>query len=79
MLPFLRIENVVRFRFAHRGRCLARVEGVEEPVNLERGDPVIILQDAAHTLNGRYDQNRCSAHEALFLQSPSRHAIQSAD
>ncbi len=43
-------ENVSRFHYAHRGRCYAVVEGVDEPVLLEQGDLVIITRGAAHTL-----------------------------
>lgn len=43
-------ENVSRFHFAHRGRCLVRVEGVETPALLEQGDLIIITRGARHTL-----------------------------
>ncbi|WP_261843172.1 AraC family transcriptional regulator [Aliamphritea ceti] len=43
-------EDVSRFHFAYRGRCLARVAGVAEPVLLEQGDLIIITRGAAHTL-----------------------------
>lgn len=43
-------ENVARFHFAHRGRCLARVDPEREPVQLEQGDLIIITRGAAHTL-----------------------------
>ena len=43
-------ENVARFHFAHKGRCLVRVEPDQDPVLLEQGDLVIIPRGAAHTL-----------------------------
>ncbi|MDW3182559.1 AraC family transcriptional regulator [Roseobacter sp.] len=43
-------ENVARFHFAHRGRCLVRVDGVADPVDLAQGDLVIIPHGAAHDL-----------------------------
>ncbi len=43
-------QNVSRFHFAHRGRCLVRINPEEEPIQLEKGDLVIITRGAAHTL-----------------------------
>ncbi len=43
-------ENVARFHFAHKGRCLVRIEQEEDPVLLEQGDLLIIMRGAAHTL-----------------------------
>jgi AraC-like DNA-binding protein len=43
-------ENVSRFHFAHRGRCLVRIKPDEDPVRLEQGDLVIITRGASHTL-----------------------------
>jgi AraC family transcriptional activator of mtrCDE len=43
-------ENVSRFHFAHRGRCLVRIRQDEDPVRLEQGDLVIITRGAGHTL-----------------------------
>ncbi len=43
-------QNVSRFHFAHRGRCLVRIDPNEEPVQLEKGDLVIITRGVAHTL-----------------------------
>ena len=43
-------ENVSRFHFAHRGRCLVRINPDEDPVRLEQGDLVIITRGAGHTL-----------------------------
>ncbi|MEM7067868.1 MAG: AraC family transcriptional regulator [Pseudomonadota bacterium] len=43
-------ENVARFHFAHRGRCLVRVEQRDPPVLLEQGDLIIITRGASHTL-----------------------------
>ena len=43
-------ENVARFHFAHKGRCLIRVGKDQSPVLLEQGDLVIIMRGAAHTL-----------------------------
>ena len=43
-------EQVSRFHFAHRGRCLVRVNENEEPVRLEQGDLIIITAGAGHTL-----------------------------
>ena len=43
-------ENVARFHFAHKGRCLVRVEADRPPVLLEQGDLIIIMRGAAHTL-----------------------------
>lgn len=42
--------KVSRFHFAHQGRCLVRISGVDQPVTLEQGDLIIITQGAAHTL-----------------------------
>ncbi|MEM7293316.1 MAG: AraC family transcriptional regulator [Pseudomonadota bacterium] len=43
-------ENVSRFHFAHRGRCLVRVASMENTVLLEQGDLIIIMRGATHTL-----------------------------
>lgn len=43
-------ENVARFHFAHRGRCLVRVQGKADPVPLEQGDLLIVPRGAAHRL-----------------------------
>ena len=43
-------EKVSRFHFAHRGRCLVRVNKHIDPVLLEQGDLVIIPRGAPHTL-----------------------------
>ena len=43
-------ENVARFHFAHKGRCLVRIEPAKPPVLLEQGDLVIITRGASHTL-----------------------------
>lgn len=43
-------ENVARFHFARRGRCLVRVNVAEPALVLEQGDLVIITRGAAHTL-----------------------------
>ena len=43
-------ENVARFHFAHKGRCLVRIEQEKVPVLLEQGDLLIIMRGAAHTL-----------------------------
>lgn len=43
-------ENVSRFHFAHKGRCLVRVAESTEPVLLEQGDLIIITRGAGHTL-----------------------------
>ena len=43
-------EKVARFHFAHKGRCLIRIEEDKPPVMLEQGDLVIIMRGAAHTL-----------------------------
>ena len=43
-------ENVARFHFALKGRCLVRINPNEPPVFLEQGDLVIITRGASHTL-----------------------------
>jgi len=43
-------ENVARFHFAQRGRCLISVGGAGEPVSLEQGDLIIIPHGASHEL-----------------------------
>lgn len=43
-------ENVARFHFAHKGRCLVRVGQEENPVSLEQGDLIIIMRGATHSL-----------------------------
>lgn len=43
-------ESVSRFHYAHRGRCLVRINPVENPVQLEQGDLLIITRGAAHTM-----------------------------
>ncbi len=43
-------EQVSRFHFAHRGRCLVRIRTDEDPVLLDQGDLIIITRGAAHTL-----------------------------
>ncbi len=45
-----RYQNVARFHFAHRGSCLVRVDGVDEPIDLAQGDLVIIPHGAPHAL-----------------------------
>ncbi|WP_299831041.1 AraC family transcriptional regulator [uncultured Roseobacter sp.] len=51
-------ENVARFHFAHRGSCLVRVKGVEEPVNVAQGDLIIIPHGTAHDLYCGHDPER---------------------
>ena len=43
-------ENVARFHFAHRGRCLVRIGDDGPRVELAQGDLVIITRGAAHLL-----------------------------
>jgi len=43
-------QDVARFHFVHKGRCLVRIENQPEPIPLEQGDMVIITRGAAHTL-----------------------------
>jgi AraC family transcriptional regulator, activator of mtrCDE len=43
-------ENVARFHFAHKGRCLVRVGKDHNPVALEQGDLIIIMRGEAHSL-----------------------------
>ncbi len=43
-------QDVSRFHFAHRGRCLVRIDPEKESIHLEQGDLVIITRGAAHTL-----------------------------
>lgn len=43
-------ENVSRFHFAHRGRCLVRVLEDQAAVLLDQGDLIIITRGAGHTL-----------------------------
>ena len=43
-------ENVSRFHYAHRGRCLVRVIEDQAPVLLNQGDLIIITRGAGHTL-----------------------------
>lgn len=43
-------ENVARFHFAHRGQCLVRVDGTDEPLSLAQGDLVIIPHGVSHAL-----------------------------
>ena len=43
-------ENVARFHFAHRGQCLVKVDGVDDPISLAQGDLVIIPHGANHAL-----------------------------
>lgn len=43
-------ENVARYHFAHKGRCLVRIEGETAPVLIEQGDLIIIPHGASHTL-----------------------------
>ena len=43
-------ENVARFHFAHRGRCLVRVVGSETLIALEQGDLLIVPKGASHRL-----------------------------
>lgn len=44
-------ENVARFHFAYRGRCLVQLESQKAPVVLDQGDLIIITRGAAHTLH----------------------------
>lgn len=43
-------EKVSRFHFAHRGRCLIRIEADKDPVLLDKGDLILITKGAAHTM-----------------------------
>lgn len=43
-------EDVSRFHFVYRGRCLVRIDPSKEPILLEKGDLIIITRGAAHTL-----------------------------
>ena len=43
-------EKVSRFHFAHKGRCLVRVNEHKDPVLLDQGDLIIITRGASHTL-----------------------------
>ena len=43
-------ERVSRFHFAHRGRCLVRVQDKDPLILLEQGDLIIITNGAKHTL-----------------------------
>jgi len=48
-------QNVARFHFAHRGDCLVRIEGVDQPVLLAQGELIIIPHGAAHDLYCGHD------------------------
>lgn len=43
-------DDVSRFHFAHRGRCLVRINHDEDPVLLDQGDLILITRGASHTL-----------------------------
>lgn len=43
-------DNVARFHYAHRGRCLVRVAGAEGLIALEQGDLLIVPKGAGHRL-----------------------------
>jgi len=43
-------ENVARFHYAHKGRCLVRVAEADDYITLEQGDLMIIPRGAPHTL-----------------------------
>lgn len=43
-------ESVARFHYAHRGRCLVRINPAQSPVQLEQGDLLIINRGASHVL-----------------------------
>ncbi len=54
----VRVPNyaqVARFHFAHRGRLMVRVDGVEDPLALDQGDLIIITRGAAHSLLSELD------------------------
>ena len=51
-------ENVARFHFAHRGQCVVRVEGADEPVALAQGDLIIIPHGASHALYCGHEPER---------------------
>lgn len=51
-------ENVARFHFAHRGSCLVKVDGVDEPVALAQGDLIIIPHGSSHDLYCGHDPER---------------------
>lgn len=44
-------QDVARFHFAWKGRCLVRIAEAEQPVMLEQGDLVIITKGAPHILS----------------------------
>jgi len=43
-------QNVSRFHYVHRGRCLARIDKVKNAVLLEQGDLILITKGASHVL-----------------------------
>lgn len=43
-------NQVARFHYAHRGRCLVRIRPDRAPVLLDQGDLIIIPRGASHTL-----------------------------
>ncbi len=43
-------ENVARYHFAYKGRCLVRIANESMPVAMEQGDLIIIPHGAKHTL-----------------------------
>ena len=43
-------KKVSRFHFAHRGRCLVRIDPKKDAISLDQGDLIIITQGAPHTL-----------------------------
>jgi len=43
-------EKVVRFHYAHRGRCFVRIKGTDNLVCLEQGDLLLIAKGAGHKL-----------------------------
>ena len=43
-------SNVARFHYAHKGRCLVRIDANNSPVFLEQGDLLIIMRGVSHTL-----------------------------
>lgn len=51
-------ENVARFHFAHRGNCLVKVAGQDEPISLAQGDLVIIPHGASHDLYCGHEPER---------------------
>lgn len=60
--------KVARFHFAHRGRCMVKIERSNDTIALEQGDLLIVPRGAAHKLYSDAGSESCAAELDTVLQ-----------